>query len=277
MFNYKEYSKYLYSLKFNNIEQYQRIFNDLDERNNWMKYITMKKLNKIIKTIYDKELDLDLDFFEMTGRNNEREDEKELSLIEIINKKSFKSGKWIIRNQEIILLDKDDNEIEYNKDREEQENWEYLEDDLVYKDTELKQSDDSKKGNKMIKNWVKLMKQNNIRVPQGRFEYYIRKLHNSSSVSERIILKELWDPNLHKIDKKYYLEGLIPFLSICLDKSVKETKELLNLLIDRYTQNNLDKYIVSDESKKRKNTENNNDKTDNKKYKQSCIDSFFNK
>jgi DNA polymerase elongation subunit (family B) len=126
-------------------------------------------------------------------------------------------------------------------------------------------------------NWVKLMKQKNIRVPQGRFEYYIQKLHNSSSVSERIILKELWDPNIHKIDKKYYIEGLIPFLSICLDKSVKETKELLDLLIERNTQNNLDKYIVSNENRKRKNINNEIDKSDNKKYKQSCIDSFFNK
>ncbi|CAG8600870.1 13482_t:CDS:2 [Dentiscutata heterogama] len=101
---YKE--KYIYELKFINIEQYYMIINGQDKKNIWMKHVFENITEEFIKYLYQKETELDMELFEMTGRNNTENDDEEILIIEIMQTNAFKTNNWKYENGKIILYEK---------------------------------------------------------------------------------------------------------------------------------------------------------------------------
>ncbi|CAG8825718.1 21516_t:CDS:1, partial [Cetraspora pellucida] len=158
IFDYKEYSKYLYNKKFTKIEEYQNFINFNEDE--WCRDISKKIVEDFIKYLYSKETELELELFEQNARNNEEEDNGEMTFIELTNHRCFKynnQGKWEIVNNKIVLYDEKGNLIDFSRNRENQKGWErsdrdyiYLQKDelkedgsvIEYKEVELKQVSD---------------------------------------------------------------------------------------------------------------------------------------
>ncbi|CAG8744162.1 5440_t:CDS:1, partial [Dentiscutata heterogama] len=141
LFDLNKYIEYIYELKFINIEQYYIFINGQDEKNIWMKHVFENITEEFIKYLYQKEMELDMELFEMTGRNNTENDDEEISIIEITQTSAFKTNNWKYENGKIILYEKkqkinfkdinEDEECDSNCDSDEEENEEEYEYDEI--------------------------------------------------------------------------------------------------------------------------------------------------
>ncbi|CAG8482037.1 16888_t:CDS:2, partial [Dentiscutata heterogama] len=61
-----------------------------DKENIWIKHVFETLIEKFIRYLYYKKVELDMELFEMTGRNNTENDDKEISIIEITQTDTFK-------------------------------------------------------------------------------------------------------------------------------------------------------------------------------------------
>ncbi|CAG8449366.1 8827_t:CDS:2 [Cetraspora pellucida] len=74
LFDYREYGRYLYNMKFTKIEEYQDFINGVN-KNDFAKETSKRVVEDFIKYLYSKETELNLELFEQNARNNEEEED----------------------------------------------------------------------------------------------------------------------------------------------------------------------------------------------------------
>ncbi|CAG8686875.1 16106_t:CDS:2, partial [Cetraspora pellucida] len=266
IFDYKEYAKYLYKLKFTTIEEYQSFINGTHEQD-FCRDTSMIVVEDFVKYLYSKESELDLKFFEQNAKNNDDEDEGEMTFIELTDHRCFKynsKGSWKVQNGKIVLYDEDGNLIDFSRNRKNQKNWEKSDRDYIFKrgdeikeidgkiviikynEAELKQVSDERIY--YIKKFVNDMKLIGVEVPKPRFVYVVIKKHSVKKVWKRMVLVDKFNPLIYRIDKYHYLKGIVPFLAICLGWSEDKTEKYLISITDKYTNESLEDYYEKEEN-----------------------------
>jgi len=106
-----------------------------------------------------------------------------------------------------------------------------------HRDTKNKKPAFSKKGNKMMIDFVENMKSKGINIPFGRIFYYVLKYSDDSkwNISKKMIEYSHFDPNPpnnHKLDIAYYFNSLIDICASLMQTDEKKVKEMIEQ-IDR--------------------------------------------